>query len=163
MEQYEVTQKILAIGPTYQIRKPGTDEVLMTVKGKILSMTPKLTMVEGGEGAEMAVMKANFFKTKFAIAGADGKEIATLAFPMLQIKKGFSLAVGGQEYKAEGGFLGGKFKCADGAGQPVFEIEKQLSLKDKFLVTLHGTVPPIVALMSAVAIDQKFFQEDYID
>jgi len=160
MQTFEVTQKLLSFGPAYEIREIGNQEVLMTVKGKVLSMTPKLTMLSGTEGPAVAELKANFMKTKFAVTGADGKELGTLIFPLVQFKKSFTIAVGDAEYKADGGFFGGEFKCTDGQGNPVLVIAKQLSLRDKFAVTTNGALPREVALLAAVAIDQRFFQEE---
>ena len=158
METYEVTQKILSFGPTYQVRRPGSDEVLVTVKGKLLSMTPQLNMVEGTEGREVASMKANFLKTKFVITGPNKEEVGTLAFPLVALKKSFVLTLGRREFKADGGILAGKF-TANGASGPVLEIAKELSLKDKFRVNVAEEIPREVALLAAVAIDQKFFEE----
>src|SRR5262245_41014036 len=141
MQMYEVTQKILAIGPTYEIRAVGSDAVLYTVRGKLLTFTPKLTLVEGEKGAEIAKLTANFTKTKFTVEGATP---ATLTFPLIALKQRMTLQIGGQEYAADGGFLAGAFRCADQAGNVVFEILKELSLRDKFRVQIHTDLPPIV-------------------
>jgi uncharacterized protein YxjI len=159
METYQVTQKVLSLGPTYQVRTPPSDEVKATVKGKLLTAAPKLSMVEGNEGNEIASMKANFLKTKFQIFGADKTEVGTLAFPLIALKKSFVLTLGEHEYKAEGGILGGHFKCTDARGEVILEIAKELALKDKFSVSVSRDIPREVALLAAVAIDQKFFEE----
>jgi uncharacterized protein YxjI len=159
METYQVTQKILSFGPTYQVRKPASSDVQATVKGKLLTATPKLSMVEGTEGSEIASMKANFLKTKFQIFGPDKKEVGSLAFPLIALKKSFVLTLGDKEYKAEGGILGGRFKCTDAEGHVILEIAKELALKDKFDVSVSNEIPAEVALLAAVAIDQKFFEE----
>ena len=163
MESYELTQKILSWGPSYEVKNPllPGDDVLVTIKGKLLSASPKLTMVEGTDGAPAASMKGNFMKTKFECFDAGEKPIGTLSFPMLAFKKGFTLAANGQEYKADGGFLGGEFKCTDAGGNVVMTIAKQLSLRDKFAITTTGALPRELALLAAVAIDQRFFQETY--
>jgi uncharacterized protein YxjI len=160
MQTFEVVQKLLSFGPAYEIRLTGQTDVAMTVKGKVLTMTPKLTMVAGTDGGAVAELTANFMKTKFVITGSDGKEKGTLTFPLLQFKKSFTISSEGHEFKADGGFLGGEFKCVDAQGNPVLVIAKQLSLRDKFAVTTNGALPEEVALLSAVAIDQKFFQEE---
>src|SRR5262249_36192973 len=126
MQTYEVTQKILSFGPTYEVRAPNSPEVLATVKGKIISVSPKLTMIQGSQGPEIASMKANFAKTKFTMTSADGSESAVLTFPLIALKKSFVLTVGGQDYKADGGFMATGFKCNDPSGQLVLEITKQL-------------------------------------
>lgn len=160
MQTFEVTQKILSFGPTYEVRTAGEDPPLATVRGKIVTLSPKLTMVEGAEGLPLAELTANFMKTKFVMKGPGGAEIATLTFPLIALKKSFTLTVGGAEYKAEGGIFGGEFKCVDAQGNAVMVIAKQLSLRDKFAVSTNGVLPRDVALLAAVAIDQKLFQDD---
>jgi uncharacterized protein YxjI len=86
--------------------------------------------------------------------------VATLTFPLIALKQSFTLIVDGQEYKASGGFLGGEFKCVDAQGQTVMVITKQLSLRDKFAVNTTGALPRDVALLAAVAVDQKLFQDN---
>ena len=160
MQTYEVTQKILSIGPSYEVRVTGSDAVVYTIRGKLLTFTPKLTLVEGEKGAEIAKLTANFTKTKFSV---EGPQPATLSFPLIALKQRMTLQVGGREYVADGGFLAGAFRCADENGNVVFEILKELSLRDKFRVQIHAELPPIVILLAAVAIDQRYFQDSYVD
>ena len=165
MQKYELTQKILSWGPSYEVKDAmaaaGADDVMVTIKGKLLSATTQLTMVQGTDGAPAASMKGNFMKTKFECFGAGNESLGVLAFPMLALKKGFTITTSGHQYKADGGFLGGEFKCTDPAGNVVLTIEKQLSLRDKFAITTTGELPRELALLAAVAIDQRFFQDTY--
>jgi hypothetical protein len=39
------------------------------------------------------------------------------------------------------------------------KITKQLSLRDKFRIESDGQIPMPLALLAAVAVDQRFFQE----
>jgi hypothetical protein len=78
---------------------------------------------------------------------------------MFALKKTFTLETGGQQYKAEGGILAGEFTCKNAHGEVVLTITKQLAFKDKFAVETSGAIPTQVALLAAVAIDQRFFQE----
>lgn len=160
MEKFEVTQRLLTMGPVYEVRAGGGGDVLATIRGKVLAATPKLTMVEGREGAEIAYLSGNFMKTKYECAGKDRRATATLAFPMLALKRRFVLSVGDKQYKADGGFLGGDFRCTNDAGEPVLVIAKKIALKDSFAVSTAGAVPRDVALLCAVAIDQRFFGDD---
>ena len=160
MEAYEVSQKILSIGATYQVRAAGSSEVLYTVKGKVIAVTPKLTMVEGEKGDEVAVVTGNFFKTTFTMKGTDGSPMGELSFPLIMFKKTFTLSAGGQQYKASGGLMGRAFSCEDSSGNTVFEVNKELALKDKFAVNCSDALPREVAFLAAVAIDQKFFEDD---
>ena len=163
METFELTQKLLSFGPQYEVRDPmrGTGDVVLTIKGKVLSATPQLTMVQGQDGPPAASMKGNFMKTKFECFDAHQEPLGTLAFPMIALKKGFTIRAGGQEFKADGGFLGGEFKCTDQSGNVVMTIAKQLSLRDKFAIKTSGALPRELALLAAVAIDQRFFQDTY--
>jgi uncharacterized protein YxjI len=163
MQTFELTQRLLSIGPTYEVTALGQADVLTTIRGKLLTLSPKLTMVEGAAGATVAELTANVFKTKFVMKDASGKEVATLSFPLIQLKKSFVLSAGGQDYKAEGGFLGGEFKCVDAQSNTVMVIAKQASLRDKFAVSTNGALPRDVALLAAVAIDQKLFQDPGVD
>lgn len=159
MQQYEVSQKILSIGATYEVRASGNAELLNTVKGKVLSATPKLTMVEGKDGPEVAKIKGNFLKTKFQITDGKGQSIGSLSFPLIMLKKKFTLNVGGKEYQASGGLTGRAFTATNSAGDPVLQISKELAFKDKFAVTVGEEMPAHAAFLAAVAIDQKFFEE----
>ena len=157
METYEVVQKILSLGPQYEVRASDRPEVLMTIQGKVLSTSPKLTMKEGER--EIATMQGNFMKTKFECFDADKQPLGTLAFPLIALKRGFTLTVGDAKLEADGGFLGGEIECTNDKGETVIKITKQLALRDKFAVQTTGAVPRDVALLAAVAIDQKFFQD----
>ena len=53
----------------------------MTIKGTLMSPTPKFTMVKGADGQELASLTGNFIKTKFQIRGADKQEMGALSFP----------------------------------------------------------------------------------
>lgn len=159
MQRFEVTQKLLALGPTYQVREEGAEHVRMTVKGKLLSATPKLSLVRGEEGDTLATMNGNFWKTKFVVQ-KNGEDVATMSFPVFQLKKGFTLSIGSRELKADGGLLGAKFTVKDANGQTALEIEKKLSLKDKFEVRAADEIPVEIAAFAAAAIDQRFFQDD---
>jgi hypothetical protein len=108
-------------------------------------------------------MQGNFMKTKFECFDAQKNLVGTLTFPLIAFKKGFTVAVGGQEYKADGGFLGGEFKCLGPDGNPAFVIAKQLSLRDKFGISNTGLIPRDIVVLAAIAIDQKYFQDSGID
>jgi uncharacterized protein YxjI len=169
MEAYEVTQKLLSFGPAYVVRRTDAGAAAtggakadgsLTIQGKLLTTSPRLTLLDGDGRSEIASMRGNFAKTKFDCFDATKVLIATLAFPLFAIKKGFTITCAGKTYKADGGFRGGEFTCKSDAGDVVLTIRKQLSIRETFAVTSHGVLPRDVALMAAVAIDQKFFQDD---
>ena len=158
MATYEVTEKILAYD-AYIITPSGSEEVLMTIKGKFWSFGPELKMVEGSDGAELANMKGSIFKTMFTITKADGTEMGLLTFPLIAFRKSFTLTVGGKTYKAAGGFTGWKFVCTDDAGNMAFSVTKEgFFVRDKFRVEISDVLDKNIALMAAVAIHQKLFR-----
>ena len=160
METFELTRKLLSFGPQYDVRTAAAPDVVSTIKGKVLSATPELAMHDGtAEGPQSASMKGNFMKTKFECFDKDAKPLGTLSFPMLALKKSFTLQTGGQEYKADGGYLGGEFTCKDAQGETVLTITKQLSLREKFAISTSGAIPRELALLAAVAIEQRLFEE----
>lgn len=160
MKTYEVVQKLLSLGPAYEIRRADDSALLATVRGKLLSLAPKLVMVDGTGEEKLAVLTANMIKTKFTMKDGHGKELATLSFPILALKKTFKLTIDGAEYKADGGWLGGEFACFTAGGAQAFVIKKKLAVRDTFHVTPSDAIPRDVALLAAVAVDQKLFQDD---
>jgi uncharacterized protein YxjI len=165
MQTYELTQKILSIGATYEVRNAALPDAsncdpLLTIKGKLFSMSPSLSISQGGaDGPVIGAMKGNFARTKFECKGADDVVLGSLAFPMIALKKSFTLHANDKEYKADGGYLAGELVCKDPAGEVVLKITKQLALRDKFRIEADESIPAPLALLAAVAIDQRFFQE----
>ncbi len=157
MESYEVTQVLLSVGTVYHVRKPRTEETLFTVRGELMSTTPKFHLVEGDAGKPRADLTANFIKTKYDIQ-AEGKVLGALVFPAVAFKKTLSLKVGDVEYLADGGVFKGVFQCKKADGGVVLEIAKELSIRDTFLVKTDDSLPLEVALLSAVAIHSRFYE-----
>jgi uncharacterized protein YxjI len=163
MQTFELTQKILSLGPSYEVRPgdPGTQaDVAVTIRGKLFSATPQLAMVQGTDGPQQGLMKGNFTRTKFECFDQNAQLVGSLAFPLLALKKSFTLKAGDKEYKADGGWLGGEFTCKDDKGETVLVIKKELSLRDKFSIQASDDLPAQLALLAAVAIDQRFFQDE---
>lgn len=157
METYEVTQALLSVGTVYHVRKPRTDDALFTVRGELMSTTPKFHLVEGDQGKALADLTANFIKTKYEIR-ADGHVLGSLVFPAVAFKKTLTLTVGEDEYLADGGVFKGVFQCKQTDGAVVLEIAKELSIRDTFLVKTTEKLPLAVALLSAVAIHSRFYE-----
>ena len=164
MQTYELTQKLLAIGPTYEVRPvadtttQATEEPMLTIRGKLFSATPSLSIAQGTEGPVLGAMKGNFTRTKFECTEGD-RLVGSISFPMLALRKSFTLRANDKEYTADGGYLAGEFVCKDDAGDVVMKITKQLSLRDKFRIEAAENIPAPLALLAAVAVDQRFFQE----
>lgn len=157
MEAYEVTQALLSVGTVYHVRRPRQEELLYTVKGVLMSPTPKFHLVEGEGGKELGQLSANFIKTKYEIH-ADGKVLATLVFPAVAFKKTLTLIVGDAEYEADGGVFKGVFQCKGKDGSVALEIAKELSIRDTFAVKAAESLPFQVGLLSAVAIHSRFYE-----
>ncbi|HEY8075796.1 MAG TPA: hypothetical protein VIF62_16835 [Labilithrix sp.] len=155
MEEFELTQALMTVGTLYEVRRPRTDAVVYTVKGELMSATPKFHLLDGDK--TLADLSANFIKTKYEIA-KDGKPIATLAFPAVAFKKTLTLTVAGKAYAADGGVFKGVFQCKDDKGATVLEIAKELSIRDTFIVKNGETLPLEVGLLSAVAIHSRFYE-----
>lgn len=159
MNNFTVTQKLLSFGATYLVKNNATDTLDLTVKGKIIAITPKLEAFEGEGDKVVATVKGNFFKTQFDIMDANENVKASIKFPILSFLKSFTLFVDGKEYKAKGGLLARKFTCLNESGGEILTITKELKLRDQFNVTADDSISNDVATLSAIVIDQKFFQE----
>jgi uncharacterized protein YxjI len=161
MEAYTVTQKILAIGATYQAKKQGSQEVLNTIKGKILTLTPKLEMKKGTEQGELThVLKGNFLKTLFTIEDPQGKALATIKFPLMAIFKKFTLTVGDKVYNASGSLTAWNFVARDESNtKEMLSISKDFSFRDQFSVAMDESIPREIVILAAIAVDQKFFTQ----
>jgi uncharacterized protein YxjI len=156
MKNYTVTQKILSIGATYSISPEGSEEVIMTVKGAVLTFTPRLEALKND--SVVASMKGNFFKTSFTITDASGAVLGDVTFPFFNFIKGFTLKAGDSTYNAKGGFFARRFTCQDEAGNEMISIKKEFALRDRFRISLGDGIDETVGLLSAVCIDQRYFQ-----
>jgi len=149
---YELTRGVVSNGPSYEVRSSGEPWVLYTVRGTSFSLAPRFTAHEGACGPEVATMRANFTKTKFTIVG---RHAATLAFPLSRTKSNMSLGIDDCEYTTEPG----SFRCFGPYKRLAFAIEKHRNRLD---VEILASLPPLVVLLAAVAIDQKYFQDEAV-
>ncbi len=159
MVTYTVTQKLISLGAKYLVRTGESKDVIMTVKGRILSFTPKLEAIEGEDGSPVARMTGNLFKTKFEIFDNSDKVTATISFPFMAFVKRFTLTADGKTYQAKGGLIARKFSCLDESGKEVLTISKDFSFRDKFTINMDESFPKGSGILAAVAIDQRFFQD----
>lgn len=157
MERYDLTQAFLVIGAVYEARRSGTHDVLYTVRGELMSTTPKFRLVDAAGGAELATLEGNFLKTRYDVV-IGGKSVASISFPAVTLKKKLTLSLeSGDVYEADGGVLSGVFRCKSQDGEPVLEIGKKLALRDTFTVARADKMPVAVALLAAVAIHSRFY------
>ena len=157
MVAYEVTQAFLSVGTVYHVRKPREEDVLYTVRGVLMSPTPKFRLVEGDDGKEVGTLTGNFIKTKYDI-NDETRTVGSLVFPAVAFKKTLSLTVGDEVYEADGGVFRGVFQCKNKQGEVVIEIAKELSIRDTFSVKTNEAVPFQVGLLAAVAIHSRFYE-----
>ena len=162
VEALEITHKPLST--RYQVRAPGADRVVMTVRDL------RLTEGEDGKGEVVASLKPNFWGTRSTIYGGDGAELGFLAFrsPLSlssSARKTFELHLGGAIYRSgyhvddtAGRVSSGTFRCADAAGELAVEITKELSLVHRFTVRFAPSVGRELSVLAAIAIDQRFFR-----
>ena len=158
---FSVVQKIFSIGSTYTVYE-NSQSPAFTVRGKLLTMTPKLEAREGDnkDGKVLSTVTGNFFKTNFVITDAAGTTLASIKFPLISFLKNFTITIGEKTYKTKAGILSARFSCKDEAGQDIFTIVKELAFRDKFMINVEDTkVNKLVGVMAAIVIDQKFFQK----
>jgi uncharacterized protein YxjI len=159
MKTFTVTQKILSLGATYLVTPEGTKDPVYVIKGKILTMSPKLEMRKNDQGEILKTMKGNFIGTKFTIFDKSGSEDGLIQFPFFSIIAKFTLTSGTASYAAKGGFMARNFECKDQEGKVKFTISKEWAFRDKFTVSLEEPIAETTAILAAVAIDQRFFQK----
>lgn len=157
MVAYEVTQALLSVGTVYHVRKPREEDVLYTVRGVLMSPTPKFRLVEGDDGKEVGTLTGNFIKTRYEVH-TESDVVASLVFPAVAFKKTLTLTVGSDVYEADGGVFRGVFQCKKSDGEVTLEITKELSIRDTFSVKMVETIPFQVGLLSAVAIHSRFYE-----
>jgi uncharacterized protein YxjI len=158
MESYEVTQVLMSVGTTYEVRRPKSQPVLFTIRGELMSPVPKFHLAQGtGEASGQADLVGNFIKTKYEIL-IGGASVALMVFPAVAFKKTLTLTVGTDVYEADGGVFKGIFQCKNEKGELVLEIAKELSIRDTFLVKRTDQLPLEVGLLSAVAIHSRFYE-----
>ncbi len=159
---YSITQKILSLGATYEVRQEGSNEVVMTAKGKLLSFTPSLTLVEGTEGALLATLKGNFLKTNFSVFDANNNQLAVVKFSLMStfvaFFMNFTLTIGETVYKIKRDLLVLRFSDGTKEVPQNIEIAKKVGFKDKFSVVANEAIAKEVAILTAVTVDQKFFE-----
>jgi uncharacterized protein YxjI len=159
MQSLIVTQKLLAVGATYEVKDAGSDSLVYIVKGKILTLSPKLEMrtSEGGEVTHL--LKGNFWRTRFSILDSSQTEVGVIQFPFIAFFKSFILITGGRTFNARGSITAWHFSCADESGKDLFTISKELAFRDKFAVNVDESMKKEVIVLAAIAVDQKFFQQ----
>lgn len=156
MLSFEVTQALLSVETVYHVRHPRAEDVVYTVRGVLMSATPKFHLVEGENGRELGVLSGNFLKTRYEVS--DGtKPLANIVFPAVAFKKTLTLAMGEEVFEIDGGVFRGVFR-AEREGELLLEIAKVLSIRDTFAIQIREELPFQVGVLSAVAIHSRFYE-----
>jgi hypothetical protein len=161
MSNFEVTQRLLSVASRYDVRTEGSETIVMTIKGTLMSATPNFSLLEGTEGKELGSLKGNFAKTKFQILDAAGKEQASIEFPSIALKKTLALQVGDKTFTADAGVFKDVFQCKSADSAVVLEVAKKSGLtavRDKFVVKVTDSITQEIGLLAAVAIHSRFFE-----
>ncbi|MCA9586730.1 MAG: hypothetical protein KC657_15350 [Myxococcales bacterium] len=158
MEPYELSQVLMSVATFYEVRRPGEDRVLFTVRGELMSPSPAFKLLEPPSNDAVAQLAGNFIKTKYEVEGKGGDVLARLVFPAVAFKKTLSLTVGDAKYEADGGVFRGVFQCKDDKGEVVLEISKESGIRDRFAVKMDDAFPREVGLLCAVAIHSRFYE-----
>ena len=79
MLSYELTQALMSVETVYHVRAPRAEDVVYTVRGVLMSPTPKFHLVEGEGGNELGVLTGNFLKTKYEISESS-RALANIVF-----------------------------------------------------------------------------------
>ncbi len=163
MERFEVVQRLAAVATTYDVRVHGTEPIVLVVRGAPMSLTPKFVITDPGEEKELASLQGNFNKTEFHVHDVEKKEVATVTFPSIALKKTLSLKVGDKTYTADAGVLAFEydFKCQDAKGNVAIEVKKKEGLthvRDRFVVECGADMPREVAVLITVAIHSRYFE-----
>ncbi len=159
MQSFTITQKILAIGDTYEVRPTGSDEIYNMVKGKVMTLKPRLEMRQGMDGDVTHTLTGNFWKTDFSIIDSGGTEVGLVKYPFVAFFQRFVLITGGRTYNAKGGISAWQFSCTDESGTAVLEISKEFAFRDRFTVQVDDSIQKEVAILTAISVDQRFFQQ----
>lgn len=158
MKSFTVTQKILSLGATYLVAAEGASSPAYVVKGKILTLSPKLDMRRSEQGDVVKRLKGNLLGNKFSILDQSGSEDALIKYPLFSFFAKFTLTVGAETFTAKGGIMARKFSCVDASGNVKFSISKEWAFRDRFAVSVDESFPEETAILAAVSIDQRFFQ-----
>jgi uncharacterized protein YxjI len=158
MKTFTVTQKILSLGATYLVTANGGKDPVYVIKGKILTLSPKLDMRKSEKGEVIKKMQGNLLGNKYTVLNSGGAVDGLIQFPLFSFIAKFTLTVGSETYKAKGGIMARNFSCVDASGGVKFVISKEWAFRDKFTVSVDESFPEETAILAAVSIDQRFFQ-----
>ena len=160
MAHFEVVQRLAAVSTIYDVREPGKEEVLLIARGASMALTPKFALMDANEKV-IASLEGNFNKTEFHVLDAERKEIASVTFPSVALKKTLALKVGDRSYTADAGVLALEydFKCADDKGVVAIEVKKRImNVRDQFTIETGEGIPREVGVLITVAIHSRYFE-----
>ena len=158
----QVTQRLMAVSPQYDVTVDGDAATQYSVKGEFMTATPTLTLHDK-EAKPVALLKGNVLKTKFRISDDKNAELATLNFNAVAFRKTFTMTVGSKGYHANAGVVGvvkDTFECKDNEGKVALVVSKEPGIRDRFKVELREErdIPFEVAVLAAVALHSRFYE-----
>ena len=158
----QVTQKLMAVSPQYEIAVDGDSAGQYNVKGEFMTASPQFQLFDK-DSKLVGVLKGNVLKTKFRISDDKDTELATMNFNAIAFRKTFTMTVGGKGYHANAGVVGlvkDTFECKDNEGKVALSVSKEPGIRDRFKVELkeERDVPFPVAVLAAIAIHSRFYE-----
>ena len=158
----QVTQRLMAVSPQYDVTVEGEPNTQFTIKGEFMTATPTLQLFDK-ESKSVATLKGNVLKTKFKITDDKSAELATMNFSAIAFRKTFTMTVGSKGYHANAGVVGvvkDTFECKDNEGKTALVVSKEPGIRDRFKIDLHEekAVPFEVAVLAAVALHSRFYE-----
>ena len=158
----QVTQRLMAVSPQYEVAVDGESAVQYNVKGELLTTSPTFQLFDK-DSKLLGSLKGNVLKTKFRISDDKDSELATLNFNAIAFRKTFTMTVGGKGYHANAGVVGmvkDTFECKDNEGKVALLVSKEPGIRDRFKVELkeEREVPFSVAVLAAIALHSRFYE-----
>ncbi len=161
MQRYTITQRFFSWGVTYAVTQNNEDEVIMLAKQKILSLSPKIIGYKGENSKEIiATMEGDLFRFSFTVHDETGKNLGGITFPFFEFGKSFTLNTSLGSFRSKRKFIDPQITCYDSEEKEILSITKVLNLTDTFNVEAIDDLPKELVIMSAIALDQKYYQNN---
>ncbi len=154
---FKVTQRILALGATYDIIDIATGNKIFVARRRLFTWTPTI-IIENLQGQEVVKVKSNFlFGNRWKITQGPNL-IGEIEFPIIKfcgIK--FDVMLAENHYTASD-IIGWSFNAVSRDGSIGFTLDKKFRIKDTYRVDVYPPLEPLFGLAAVLAIDSKFYQ-----
>jgi len=130
----------------------GNDEEVFTVKaGGIIDVAGNYAIIDAATGEEVAVLDNDFsiFRDQWTVRAPDNTEIAKIT------SRGAMITLARHYIPFVGPLIPHKYEITDAAGSHVGNIDGQLSLRDRYEITVDDAsdVPTDAVVAAAMVID----------